>query len=73
MILGVTDVSFDAFDQLRRLFADAMFLGVLNRFPENLLFGLTLYDMLTPTLGVYLGAFQDLCHRLAFKLCYHFF
>ncbi len=52
--LGVTDVRFDALDQLRRHFPDAVFLGVLSRFLEYLLFRLTPYDVLTPARRVYL-------------------
>jgi hypothetical protein len=60
--LGVTDVRFDFFDQFRRHLANAVFLGVLTRFLEYLLFCLTSYNVLTPARRVYLGAFQDLCH-----------
>jgi len=40
LYLCVTDVRFDALDQIRCRFADAVFLGVLSRFLENLLFRL---------------------------------
>jgi hypothetical protein len=55
--LGVTDVRFDALEQLRRHLPDAVFLGVLSRFLEYLLFRLTPYDVLTPARRVYFGAF----------------
>jgi hypothetical protein len=61
--LGVTNVRFDALDQLRRHLPDAVLLGVLSRFLEYLLFRLTPYDVLTPARRVYFGAFEDLCHR----------
>jgi hypothetical protein len=41
-----------------------MYLGVLSRFLNYLLFRLTPYDMLTSTRRIYLGAFQDFCHGL---------
>jgi hypothetical protein len=59
------DVGFDALDQLRGHFADAVFPGVLSRSLEYLLYRLTPYDVLTPTRRVNLGAFQDLCHGFA--------
>jgi hypothetical protein len=60
--LGITNVGFDVREQLRRHLPDAVFLGVLSRFLEHLLFGLTPYDVLTSARRVYLCAFQDLCH-----------
>ena len=60
--LGITNVGFDARHEFRRHLPDAVFLGVLPRFLEYLLFCLTSYDVLTPARWVYLGAFQDLCH-----------
>jgi hypothetical protein len=57
-------VRFDALDQLRRHFADAVFLGVLTRCLKYFLFRLTPYDEITPTRRVNFGAFQDLCHSL---------
>jgi hypothetical protein len=60
--LGVTNVRFDALDQLRRHLPDAVLLGVLSRFLEYLLFRLTPHDVLTPARRVYFGAFEDLCH-----------
>jgi hypothetical protein len=60
--LGITNVGFDVREQLRRHLPDAVFLGVLTRFLEYLLFCLTSYNVLTPARRVYLGAFQDLCH-----------
>ena len=41
---------------------DAVFLGVLSRFLEYLLFRLTPDDVLTSARRVYLGSFQNLCH-----------
>jgi hypothetical protein len=41
-----------------------VFLGVLSRFLEYLLFRLTPDDVLTTTRRVYLGAFQDLCNGI---------
>ena len=57
-------VRFDALDQLRRDLADAVLLGVLSHFLEDHLFRFTPCDELTPTLRVYLGAFQDFSHGL---------
>jgi hypothetical protein len=61
VILGVEDVCFDELDQFRCHLPDTVFLAVLSRFLEYLLFRITPYDVLTPTRRVYLGAFQDLC------------
>jgi hypothetical protein len=55
--LGVTDVRFDALYQFRCHLPDAVFLGVLSRFLEYLLFRLTSYDVLTPARRIYFGAF----------------
>jgi heme/copper-type cytochrome/quinol oxidase subunit 3 len=63
--LGVTDVRFDARDQVRRYLANTVLLGVLSRFLEYFLFRLAAYDMLTPTRRIYLSAFYDLCHEFA--------
>jgi hypothetical protein len=64
LTLGVADVRFDAFDQFRRHLANAVFLGVLTRFLKYFLYCLTSHDVLTSTRGVYLRAFQHLCHGL---------
>jgi hypothetical protein len=48
LYLTLTDFRFDVLDQLRRHFADAVFLCVLSRFPEYRLFRLTPHDLLTP-------------------------
>ena len=42
-----------------------MFLRMLSRFREDLLFGFTSHYVLTPARGIDLGAFQDLGHELA--------
>jgi hypothetical protein len=62
--LGVTDVRFDSLHQLGRHVPNAMFLCMLRRLCEDLLFGLAPHHVLTPAGWIDLGAFQDLGHEL---------
>jgi hypothetical protein len=60
--LGVADVRFDAFHELGRHVPNAMFLRMLGRFREDLLFRLAAHHVLTPARWIDLGAFQDFGH-----------
>jgi hypothetical protein len=60
--LGVSDVCLDSFHQLGRHVPNAMFLRMLGRFREDLLFRLAAHHVLTPARWIDLGAFQDFGH-----------
>jgi hypothetical protein len=60
--LSVSDVRFDSFYELGRHFPNAMFLRMLGRFREDLLFRLAAHHVLTPARWIDLGAFQDFGH-----------
>jgi hypothetical protein len=60
--LGVSDVRFDSFHQLGCHVPNAMFLRMVGRFREDLLFRLAAHHVLTPARWIDLGAFQDFGH-----------